>query len=462
MTTEIKTHHVHEEVHSANDGQRKDPGVFGKNEYKKPTIKFQGKSTYQASFFEKPLENNRQGRPQYKYVLPEEKLQQSSTYEADFPPHEVERVPAIRPKQEYIPPHDFSEMESSCNAAYTQKPIDVERKGRQFKAFAPPTDKMQGVSTNKSDFPAYDRVQKAKPNIPQSEQLPLKGHMEGESVTRSQFTPKPMTMDRRQAPFKHYSRPVERMDGQSSYKEDFVKQEVSKPAAIRHVEEFHMPHDHPTVLRSEAHEQFDEKCLEVERKHRPHMVYHLPEDKMAQSSTYSDQFGAKDGKKAAPFLPHQEYQPPHDFNEMQTEQQAKYTVKPIEVGRKGAPLRPYAVPTIKMDTDTEYHSGFNATRTAMEASPAQKVLPRANSWFKMEKDDSEVLHTGTEYRHEYRPNDAEQLKAVHREMNTYVDHGVYERPHSKAIRRKDTDWTYMMSAQPSSSSLDEKLSRSTL
>lgn len=32
------------------------------------------------------------------------------------------------------------------------------------------------------------------------------------------------------------------------------------------------------------------------------------------------------------------------------------------------------------------------------------------------KDDPEVLHTGTEYRHEYRPNDAEQLKAVHREM----------------------------------------------
>ena len=34
----------------------------------------------------------------------------------------------------------------------------------------------------------------------------------------------------------------------------------------------------------------------------------------------------------------------------------------------------------------------------------------------MEKDDPEDLHTGTEYRHEFRPNDAEQLKAVHREM----------------------------------------------
>ena len=55
---------------------------------------------------------------------------------------------------------------------------------------------------------------------------------------------------------------------------------------------------------------------------------------MATSSTYKDQFVAKDGKKAEPFIPHQEYQPPHDFNEMQTEQQAKYTVKPVRIQKR--------------------------------------------------------------------------------------------------------------------------------
>ena len=68
-------------------------------------------------------------------------------------------------------------------------------------------------------------------------------------------------MDRRTAPFKRYVRPAEKMACQTSYTEDFVKQEVEKPAAIRPVEEFHMQHDYPSVLRSEAHEQFNEKTV---------------------------------------------------------------------------------------------------------------------------------------------------------------------------------------------------------
>ena len=74
--------------------------------------------------------------------------------------------------------------------------INVERKGRPFKAFVLPTEKMQGVSTYEQDFPVHENAERAKAVIPQSEQKPLEGRFEGESVTHSQFTPKPVSQSR--------------------------------------------------------------------------------------------------------------------------------------------------------------------------------------------------------------------------------------------------------------------------
>ena len=56
MTAEVEVHHVYEETnHSSNDEVKEQSEVFGKNAYKAPTIKFNGKSTYQASYFKKPV-----------------------------------------------------------------------------------------------------------------------------------------------------------------------------------------------------------------------------------------------------------------------------------------------------------------------------------------------------------------------------------------------------------------------